>query len=560
MSMLNRASWQNDAASAVFMAVLFACIVLLQPVFFGTYITNVDHVIQLRWTIQFSEILASSPIPRWAPAAHGNLGEPSFLYYQPLFFYCSSLLAQVLGSVQRGMELSLLLSNAAVGLVAYLWLRADIGNKKAVVVGCLLQLLPTLFFLHTVIGAYPWVFSAPFALVFLLESSRSTPRWRVIAISLGLCILAHILSAFMVLMLAGTFSVGRYALNALSKGQNRDPLRSVAYWLLGVLLGLALASFYLVPAMTLQPWVNPQGWVDQPSLDWRRGFIWPTFTYAQFGYRWFLLQVPLPLLALLMSVAGWWLARGQTGLVASLVRSLAALGAIGLVLSSELAYPLYEASGSFQRLQQPYRFLVPSIMVAATAYLIGMMSWWCERAWGARLVLVLPLLAMLALQAAMQYTVHRDQRLAPTPDKAMSGVFGQPEYQTASRGANWRNYLERGGFNAECLRREVICSEVEVSGNDWSALLVVPDKGGDVQLVLPRFAFPTWAVSLNGQDQEWAIDKATGLIKVNLSPGRWQLAVRWKPSAQEQSGLLISLFAVVLLLLIGRLKRLVPES
>lgn len=555
--MLDRAMRLNEDALAVCVAVLLACMVLFQPVFLGTYVTNVDHITQLRWSIQFAEVLGNgSTLPRWAPAAHGNLGEPSFLYYQPLFFYCSALLANLLGSVQRGMELSLLFSNAAVGWVAYAWLRNDLGGKKAVAVGSLLQLLPTLLFLHAVYGAYPWVFSAPFALAFALESSRVSPRWRVIAISLGFCVLAHVLSAFMVLVLAGVFVVRRWALEILSQNQSRDSFRSVARWLLGVLVGLALASFYLLPAMTLQSWANPQGWVEDPTLDWHRAFILPTFTRVQFGYRWFLLQVPLPALALLMALAGWWLARGRTGSLAGLVRSLAVLAALGLVLGSELAYPLYEASASLQRLQWPYRFMVPAIMLAAMAYLVGMTAWWSALAWGVRrLCLALPLLAMLALHVALQIIIHRDQRPAPTPDKAMSGVFGQPEYQTASRGPQWRDYLEQGGFAAECARREVTCREAAVSGNDWTALLTVPDSAAITQLVLPRFAFPTWAISINGQFQTWTIDQATGLIQVNLSPGTWRLAVRWKPSTEEHAGLLISLFAAAMLLPIGRLSR-----
>jgi hypothetical protein len=47
-----------------------------------------DLLVHLQWSDQFLSALRDGvPLPRWAHASVNGLGDPTFVYYQPLFYY-----------------------------------------------------------------------------------------------------------------------------------------------------------------------------------------------------------------------------------------------------------------------------------------------------------------------------------------------------------------------------------------------------------------------------------------------------------------------------------------
>lgn len=61
--------------------------------------------------------------PQWLPDQRGGLGDPSFVYYPPLFHTASALLTHLTGNAWAAMKAVMLLSTACAGWIAFLYLR-----------------------------------------------------------------------------------------------------------------------------------------------------------------------------------------------------------------------------------------------------------------------------------------------------------------------------------------------------------------------------------------------------------------------------------------------------
>jgi hypothetical protein len=309
-------------------------------------------------------------------------------------------------------------------------------------------------------------------------------------------------------------------------------------WGAGVLLGFGLAAFYLYPALTLQGLINPAGWTNDPTLDWRRAFAFPVASYYQFGTRWFAIQWPLPLLALSMIVSIFLLTKGKDWSDDSadilLAKRLGLVALIGLLLSSELAYALYEHIESFQKLQWPYRFTVPSLLIVTFA--LGLLL---ERVRDSkfRWLVIGVILTQVLMAAHLQYSIALHGRVVPKLEASLNGEFGQPEYLPATRGGGWQRYLIEGGFKGECNQKHWSCETLETYTHLRQWRVTVPD--GAV-IKLPVFAFKGWGAEIDGQKVSTAVDAETGLLTVVLPQGMHKVSVRWLPLQEELFGRYIS--------------------
>lgn len=92
MTLARRQSWPGLLAICAMTVLLwlYALATLRLPY-------QVDMLVHLRWAEQFLAALREGwLLPRWAYASIEGLGDPTFFYYQPLFYYVTSGL-QLLG-------------------------------------------------------------------------------------------------------------------------------------------------------------------------------------------------------------------------------------------------------------------------------------------------------------------------------------------------------------------------------------------------------------------------------------------------------------------------------
>jgi hypothetical protein len=474
------------------------------------------------------------PLPRWAHASVNGLGDPTFVYYQPLFYYLSSAFSMLGLDPRIALLCAAMVPYVLLGCVVYFSVLARYRRRWALLGACFVMCCPVVYFLSAQMAAFPWTLSLPFSLLFMIESTRARPRPSRLGILLCLLCLSHLLSAMIALFATG---LGRLVL-AFPRGDN---LRAHLAWGCGVALGLGLASFFVYPAVTQLALINPDGWTSGANFDWRRAFAFPTVTFAQYGLRWPAIQC---LLALRDRRCAPGQPRDDGG--PELARRLAVVGLAALVLGSELAYPLYAILPPLQKIQFPYRFMFVAAVLGSTALMIRL----CEGAWRRwRLPARLAAAGLIGLYCLFALYLQWDQfrHSEALPDRAtyMQGRFGQPEYLPAVRGPNVKQYIEDGKLEGECTRLGIRC---DTPVQRTHALSVAIDTPRAVAVRLPVFSFPAWRLTVDGMPQALAPDPATGLPVAQLTPGRHLVVLRWVGTPADRTGRAISLAALAVLL------------
>jgi hypothetical protein len=500
-----------------------------------------DITTHLRWAAQFVDALRDGwLLPRWAYASLNGLGDPTFVYYQPLFYYISSAFALLGLRSGHALLLAAVVPYLLLGGIVYRLFLGRYRGRYAVLGAMLVVGCPLLYFLSTHVAAFPWTLSLPFSVLFVAESTRDRPRPLRLAVLLCLVCLSHLLSAMMTLCCTALARL-IFAFPA------RRTIASHVNWGSGVALGFALAAFFLYPALSQLHLINPDGW-DDPGGLWRKAFVFPTFTYASYGLRWFAIQWPLGLVALATAVMTLIpLHRAPATPAQGHARRLAMVSLAALALSTELAFPLYTILPPLQSLQFPYRFIFLAIILANIALAIHLNEGAWSR-WGklARTAAALVIAAQCAQAAFLQWNLVRAGERLPERASFMSGRFGQPEYHPAVRGPHWQAYAADGKLAGECRRLAIRCAAIEQRTHDFS---VVIDTQRAINVRLPVFAYPGWRVSVDGQVQANLVaDKETGLILVSLPQGRHVVALTWSGTPADITGLWISGGALCILL------------
>lgn len=537
MTRVSRSQWAGAACLLLFVLLLWA-----QPLATLSLGHQNDIPVHLRWAEQFLAALREGwALPRWAYASRLGMGDPTFYYYQPLFYYLSSAFALLGARPERALMLAAAVPYVLLGAVVYFYILRAYANRYAIlgtlfVVGC-----PLLYFLSVYMAAFPWTLSLPFSVLFITESTRDRPRPAWLAVTLCLVCLSHLLSGFMTLLCTG---LGRL----IFAFPNRRTLPGHVQWGLGIVLGLALSAFFVYPAVMQLNLITPTGWTQGNGFDWHKCFAFPTFTAKLYTVHWFGIQWPLALLALAMSIVGVVQGRyGQLTPAQVRARRMAIIALAAVAFASELAYPLYAHVGAMQKIQFPYRFIFLAGLLGniACAVFVSEGAWtrWGKVMRAAALLLVL---AQIGQAAVIQFGLHRSGERLLTRDQFMKGNFGQPEYVPAVARPEWKTYAQDGALPAECARLGVQCDAVSHRTHDFAATITAPNA---TSVRLPVFAFPAWRVAVDGVQQPTRPDDASGLVRVDLPAGRHVVTLAWSRLPAEIAGLWIS--GVALLVLIG---------
>lgn len=501
-----------------------------------------DIAVHLRWVEQFHTALQDGVLlPRWAHAAQLGLGDPSFFYYQPLFYYITSLFLWFGIGPERALVLAAAVPFLMLAGVVYRHFLGSYPTRAAVLGAMFVVSCPTLYFMSTHLAAFPWSLSIPFSVLFAAESIRDKPRMRHIAVLLCLICLSHLLSGLMALLCVGLARLIFVPLQRRTVGFH-------AVWVGGIVLGLALASFFIYPALTQMHLINPAGW--EQNFDWRRCFALPVVSQFLFGTYWFGIQWPFAAVCLAITLLVL-LPRTPLPLNAGQLNAkrLAIVSLCAFVLGSELAYPLYALLPPMQKLQFPYRFMFLASILSSIALMMhlneGAWKRWSKLVRGVALVLI----AMQCGQAALlQLKIMRDGVPIATHDKYFSGRFGQPEYLLAARGPHWPEYVKAGALAGDCARLRIECTGIVKTSHGFAATITTPRP---LSLRLPVFAFPAWQATVNGQPQAYHADKETGVITLDLAPGMHAVELRFGRLPAEITGFWISGGALCMLLLLA---------
>ena len=452
------------------------------------------------WTRQFGTEMAKGNLyPRWLPDSFEGLGSPAFYFYPPIAFWIAGAFdaggLSTLAAINMAAFLTLLLS----GVAMYHWLAARGTYPLA---GAILYMAAPYhlmdFYVRGALAEFTAFIWYP---LIALAITRLPERRGVILLALAYAglVLTHLPMA----MLTGFFLIAPLGAHRILEDRR-------VFWPLAAsgAIGVGLAAFYLVPALTMQdhissqllwgPWYRPSSWgllAGGPLLQ----------------------MLPIPVLiaglaALSLSARSIW----------TLISLLAALAALGLI-------PFIWDIPPFAQAQFPWRLLGLIEFAAITAILS------CRP----KPILLGLGLALVAF-SYIRWTAEATEYLAKPVPYAMikRDLPDAAEYLPADFDTNRITDFERKPDLTEW--RDVR------PGNE-----VVVKKPGEV--TMRRTAFPIWRV-MRGDE---VVPYQGAVIHFQAQPGRYRIkrVTIW----QESVGLLVSMASLCLLAVImlrGRSSRL----
>jgi hypothetical protein len=357
--------------------------------------------------------------------------------------------------------------------------------------------------------------------------------------------LTHVLSAVMVLIcvIGAVMAEGLLSWRSSERRWLADGVAVVG----GCGLGLAIASVYLWPAVNTIGLTNEHAYAT--DVAWQTGFAYPIWTARTFGVRWEFFQWWLALLILCLAAAATVVVvierRTDDRLWRATAR-LTALAWIAILLSSELAYPIWMASGWLRKLQYPYRlFSVGSLAATLAAGLALALLATNANNSRRRLLSGLVATSLIAALAATAAIWVKFVAVDGGPSRQAfdrdAPVHGHKVFDPATIGPGWQSYLDRGGFGAARREAGAACHQLlsEPQRHRW---LVASEAAW--RATLPMMAFPGWRLSVAGEPSPWEVDLETGLISVWLPPGESVVALDWIGLDEERTGRWLSVLGL----------------
>ena len=374
--------------------------------------------------------------PHWAYSPNFGAGEPRFVFYPPISWMAGAILGMFLPWSVVPLVLSILLL-AATGLAVRALARETMADGPATLAGCAAIFLGYALFnvyKHCAFAEMAGGFSVPLLLLFALRRRNPSGNFWERAFDGSAAPLA--------LIVAGTWLsngpvgiMAAYLLAAValvSAGMEKS-LVPVLRAAVGTILGMGLASLYLIPAIWERKWAS-----IQLAFTLSHAVVENNWLFARhadpgmLSHDVFLIQVSLVAVAMLVvafvgGAIAWF--RGVVPGERRWWLPLALIPPAVLFLLLPVSLPVWNGLPELRTLPFPWRWLV--VLEAPMAICFASAAWFDRRA------LRIPMLAACAalfvgislasfplwfvdgtsLEASIQRSVREDV-----------GVLGQPEY------------------------------------------------------------------------------------------------------------------------------------
>jgi glycerol uptake facilitator-like aquaporin len=481
--------------------------------------------------------------PRWAALAHFGYGEARFIFYPPTSWTLGAALGSflpwwIVPTVFEWIGLTL------AGCSMFLLARRFMQRRDATFAAALYTANP-----YHIVSVY-WrsafaelLVSAllPLLLLVLLRpENRKNDRGTVL--SLGLVVAAAwltnvpgaVMLTYSLLLLLVVQAIGRRSLRPLVIGA------------LAMLLGLALAAFYVVPVLYEQKWIEIAQ-VLSLGVRPQDNFIF-TFLNNPDHDRFNLLISLVSIAEIVAMAIFWFMSRDWRSRAPELWSMLTAWWVASALLLTSVSFLLYRFLPEMRYVQLPLRWLL--CLNVGFALLVTMGT----RRWPLRAIACVAMLAVLA------FVWHRIQ--PPWWDDA-GDVAEMVDHQRDGSGYEGIDEYVPNGVDVYEIKqdaRRVIfqgggTSRIRITewgpeSKSFSANVSQPGK-----LVLRLFNYPAWKVEVNHRPVPSGQLPVTGQMVIPLEAGDHQVQVAFTHTRDRQIGGLISFGTGILIAALVRYKR-----
>jgi 6-pyruvoyl-tetrahydropterin synthase related domain len=479
--------------------------------------------------------------PRWAALAHYGYGEPRFIFYPPASWTLGAILGAILPwKLVPGVFLWLVLSLS--GCSMFLLARSWLPHCDAIFAAALYAANPY----HLVVvywrSAFAELLGSALLPLLLLYVLRAENRRQKVVLPLSLIVAAAwltnipcaVVTNYSLALLMVMVAIGRRSPRILWQGG------------LAVLLGAALAAFYLLPVVHEQNWIVIAQ-VLAPGVRPQDNFLFTLINDPD--HNRFNLLVSLIAAAEMIVLAGavflsrrwrrshpeaWWTLVGWAAAATLLMFSFAAVAWQHL---PELSY-----------MQHPWRWLL--CLNVALALLVTM-AW---RSWPLRLLVCIVMLAVLAIgwkriQPPWWDTAADIAQLQQSQQNA-SGYEGTDEYTPAGADAyEIRLNARRVTFEGTGTPR------IHVLQWGPESKMFTADVSQAGRLILRLFNYPAWGVEVNGNAVLTKSQDVTGQMIVPVEAGENRVLITFTRTWDRTLGGIVSGATALFLIGLVALKR-----
>lgn len=487
------------------------------------------------WLEVLSQWKQGTVLPHWAGLAHFGYGEPRFIFYPPASWTLGAALSAIfpwifVPSVYIWMAL------VAAGVSMFYFARCWFDSRAATFAAVLYAVNPY----HLVIVYWRSAFAEllassllPLLLLLLVRSEEKSRRIPLfLALLLGGSWLINAPAAVMV-----HYST---ALLLVVMAWQRRSARPLLIGLVAVMLGAAVAAFYLLPAIYEQKWVDIAQAVSAGSRPADNFLFVHTADAEHDAFNRVISWIAVAELAL--TIAAAWLAR-RMHRYGKLWTPLIIWGAACAALMLPISEPLWTALPKLRFMQFPWRWLL-CLDIPFTLFIT--MS---VRKWAARSAVYLALLAVVAF-------VWRHYQ-PPWWDTAADLREMQDNMAT---GVGYEGTDEYSPLGADPSAIDKDARRVTVEGPARAAIHVIQwnaqqklftaDVSASDNLVLHLFHYPAWGVRVNELVVQTSTLETTGQMLIPVQAGVNRVQIVFARTWDRTLGAWISVLAVLLVFIV----------
>ncbi len=479
------------------------------------------------WLEVFSQWKHGIFYPRWAALAHFGYGEPRFIFYPPASWTLGAALSAIFPwTFVPSIYIWLLLVSAGVSM--FLLARQWLDRRDATFAAVLYAVNPY----HLVIvywrSAFAELLASSLLPVLLLLLLRANERSRRVPVLLAVVLAsAWLVNAPAAVMI--NYSV--VLLMLVVAWQRRSPHILLA-GSAAVILGAALAAFYLLPAIYEQKWVDISQAVSAGSrpLD---NFLFVRTTDAEHDAFNRVISWVASVEILLTTVAAWF-ARGWRKRNRELWCSLVVWAGACALLMVSISNPLWVILPKLRFMQFPWRWTLCLGIPFTLLTVLGI------RRWSARVALYLATLCVIAV--VWQYfqppwwDTAADLREMQDNMATGAGYEGTDEYTPAG--------ADPSSIDKEALAAGSAHAAIRVS--DWSAerKVLTAEMSAPDNLALHLFNYPAWRVEVNGRQVQASSRDGTGQMLVPVEAGTNLVQITFIRTWDRTAGIWITVLAI----------------
>jgi hypothetical protein len=543
-----------------------ACLLAIAPFFWWGSPSGHDFEFHLSsWMEVLGQWEHGIAYPRWAALAHWGYGEARFLFYPPASWTLGAALGFTLPwKMVPGAYCWLVLTFA--GAAMYGLARESLPAPDALFAAVFYALNPYHLLIVYWRSAYAELLAAPLLPLLLLcllrlFSRESEPGFRpTLWLSLTLAaawltnapaaVMIHYSAAGLALVLA---AIGAAHEAELQRSWGPQIWRPLVRTALAMVLGAGLASFYLLPAIYEQGWINLSE-VLSPGVRPQDNFLFTTI--ADPDHNRFNLLVSSVALAEIGALAfAIWLSRrkkpvGTAAPGCPVARSateletpralLSAWGVISALLMLSVSNLLWQHLPKFRFVQLPFRWLL--CMNAALAMLLTIAAKrWTSRLLTSAVLLGAVLLAGYRIQPPWWDTASDIREISDAIADG-TGYEGTDEY--VPTGADPYELNKSLPLVSDATGASVP-SEMLAWRKMEKHFVVHASKPESLDLRL--FNYPAWQVTVNGQSAHAQTAEVTGQMIIPILEGTNDVRVQFRRTTDRTIGDAISWASLMLL-------------